>query len=1235
MVILDIQGSLIVYSGLSKLCKLHIHNLVTKHPMKPPQQNNQSIKSPVVSPLKLKLANLIDEESSLSSNEHDSSLDIFTTTQNQKQKTSNFQFTLPNQNEFKSIFDSTGSRFTIKLTDSRLIRVNINEITTCKLVKMCLEAFKLTLNKEIYYEIIQQWFIHRYTISESLSDQLNLFLYLIVNLCGCFDMKKLENEMKFLFSFNTNNQSKSKTNNNDQPKRFQQLYESQSEKFDDTLLLEYSNLTDSTASSADLTTNSKRVKCNETNIAGTDDDWEFLLNHDLIQKDSILNNEFSFLKANSIAKQKLKHQSRPQQRNKMTSQQASTTNTSGILYPFLKHILYTLHLVHEEAKLYRSLKLYLNNFVQVLYLFSLELNLSHYSTYYENDCPFLLNLKLHIFPSQQPSTLEVDTKTNTKDQQLTPQAPSTISSQNLSSSSFNSLRSKFSSSSQLNYIISQEPPNLQKFLLKLIEKPQKNETHSNDESYLFEKLLSKSSSNSIQNPFPILNNVSIRSTQAIKIYALISLVCKLNGRIRFKDYLNQLILKINLTGFNNMQQNDNDTSIIQNISTNKSDIYKNLFEICINDMNINIIDDLYDYPYLVLFPIFESIHYARENPCLEWPIFAFNLISRFDLEILKAMKASDGNNNQNERVKSMSMMSGENHGDVDELVIQVRQNLKKEDEDGMQNMQELEAYKCRFNEDLRLNEVRSCLQTTRPIQIKLTQGPDVSDHDFVEEEEKFLYCVCQRTMALPIGRGILTLHTVNPIPTEPVQIPELNLKGKSLTKKTTIDLTRIEVPINLTYWPLFHNGVAAGLTINSQANDLSNAWIKSHLAKNFELTNEQAGFLYGLGLTGHLSSLSMLNVHDALTRRHDLTNISILLGLAASKICSLDINVTRLISMHIRALMPPVEIELEIPYNIQIAALLSLGLVYAKSANKHISYVLLKEIGRLPNSELDKDVHTFDREAYSLSAGLALGLVLLEKGKESLTIMDSMFTDELYHYMVGGHKEKCNDVNFCTTSTSTSSVMMSNGQNTTRINVNNDHGNTSNIINGSTNNINFINYSKNINSSHIREGESININVTSPGATLALGLIYFNSGDKSIAEWFSTPDSIYLLDSIRPDFLLVRTLARNLIMWKNILPTKQWVLEQLPNILKKTFKYELNLKKKFSKMSLSNNNKTDTDANNESGEDELNINYNETDTKAEAFQHIIAGTCMSMALKFAGSCNNDAYQTLVRTKNFK
>ena len=74
-----------------------------------------------------------------------------------------------------------------------------------------------------------------------------------------------------------------------------------------------------------------------------------------------------------------------------------------------------------------------------------------------------------------------------------------------------------------------------------------------------------------------------------------------------------------------------------------------------------------------------------------------------------------------------------------------------------------------------------------------------------------------------------------------------------------------------------------------------------------------------------------------------------------------------------KALMPPVEIELEIPHNIPIAALLSLGLVYANSANKHVAHVLLAEMGRAPGADAhERDVHAPDREAYSLAAGLAL-----------------------------------------------------------------------------------------------------------------------------------------------------------------------------------------------------------------------------------------------------------------------
>lgn len=439
--------------------------------------------------------------------------------------------------------------------------------------------------------------------------------------------------------------------------------------------------------------------------------------------------------------------------------------------------------------------------------------------------------------------------------------------------------------------------------------------------------------------------------------------------------------------------------------------------------------------------------------------------------------------------------------------------------------------------------------------------------------------------------------------------------------------------------------------------------------------------------------------------------------------------------------MPPVEIELEIPYSIQIASLLSLGLAYAKSANKHISYVLLKEIGRLPGNEIDKDVHSLDREAYSLTAGLSLGMILLEKGKKSLTIMDSTFTDELYHYMVGGHKEKYFDSinqpgysgqyanggfgggagggsNFSTNSNG-------NGQTNNAGNNGNAGNNANSTEQNFPNAINSGNF-RNAQSSYIREGESINTNVTCPGATLALGLIYFNSCDKLISEWFSPPDSAFLLDSIRPDFLLLRTVARNLIMWEYVLPTQKWLISQLSNILKSNLRNDANLSKKFAhlldqvqtktatKIKKSESKKTkevrfkkekeivfDSDED-EDDDEELNDNTDEDDnvlihskkikrqvnplsdiiqfddvedddffldeeegdytsihkskiskkledndlnsdgsnsndsnslidneTKTEAFRHIIAGACMSMGLKFAGSFNNQAYETLV------
>ena len=60
----------------------------------------------------------------------------------------------------------------------------------------------------------------------------------------------------------------------------------------------------------------------------------------------------------------------------------------------------------------------------------------------------------------------------------------------------------------------------------------------------------------------------------------------------------------------------------------------------------------------------------------------------------------------------------------------------------------------------------------------------------------------------------------------------------------------------------------------------------------------------------------------------------------------MDVATTRLLSIHIVALLPPTSTELEIPHNTQVAAILGVGLVYQGTAHRHMAEVLLSEIGQ-------------------------------------------------------------------------------------------------------------------------------------------------------------------------------------------------------------------------------------------------------------------------------------------------
>ncbi|KAK8066265.1 Negative regulator of mitosis [Apiospora hydei] len=69
---------------------------------------------------------------------------------------------------------------------------------------------------------------------------------------------------------------------------------------------------------------------------------------------------------------------------------------------------------------------------------------------------------------------------------------------------------------------------------------------------------------------------------------------------------------------------------------------------------------------------------------------------------------------------------------------------------------------------------------------------------------------------------------------------------------------------------------------------------------------------------------------------------------------------------------------------------------------------------------------------------------------------------------------------------------------------------------------------------------------SSAAAIVAITLIYMKSEDHIVARKIDVPDAMLQFDYIRPDLLLLRTLAKHLILWSEIKPTHDWIRKNLP-----------------------------------------------------------------------------------------
>jgi len=138
--------------------------------------------------------------------------------------------------------------------------------------------------------------------------------------------------------------------------------------------------------------------------------------------------------------------------------------------------------------------------------------------------------------------------------------------------------------------------------------------------------------------------------------------------------------------------------------------------------------------------------------------------------------------------------------------------------------------------------------------------------------------------------------------------------------------------------------------------------------------------------------------------------------MAASQIGSRDKRVERMLALYVPSLLPPGAADLQTQASVQAASLVGLGLVHLASANRQLCEVMVREIGRTNLRGVDMSTPSttsagpataavgavpLGLEAYALSAGMSLGLLLLGRGARVDAVADLDLDHILRQYLHG------------------------------------------------------------------------------------------------------------------------------------------------------------------------------------------------------------------------------------------
>lgn len=436
-----------------------------------------------------------------------------------------------------------------------------------------------------------------------------------------------------------------------------------------------------------------------------------------------------------------------------------------------------------------------------------------------------------------------------------------------------------------------------------------------------------------------------------------------------------------------------------------------------------------------------------------------------------------------------------------------------------------------FKGDKRFYEVSKLLQSSRQTVATINRESEWNEQQWLAIQQIVSKRASFRTLSTAMGRAALFYSARKPLVTEKYPIPKMNFSLLIKPDNVTVPVQKSFLSGSQLQWGYFHNGVSSGLSVAKDAAHITGGWIAFNQPE--ALTPQHAGFLLGLGLNGHLRKLEEWHIYNYLGPKHLYTSIALLLGMATSQIGTMNVKSTKVLSVHVEALLPVGSSDLKVPISVQSAGIVSIGLLYCGSQNRRMTEIFLNELDasktRKVQEDSDEEEVVDKDEGYHLSAGIAMGLINLEKG---MMFNGGFIIERLLEL-----------------------ALMTHDVNSTQI-----------------------------------------MNQSIPGALMAICLMFMKSGLKSIAGKIEIPANEQAYDYIRPDFLHLRALTKNMIMWDDIGKDMHWVESWIPFCLK--------AKVTGDRRSMLNS--------------DLLPYYN-----------IISGVCMAMGLKYAGTADKMVCETLL------